>query len=58
MLNDVTNNIYKSWYETIKNKGRGASLKPVKGLDSFTKVDLHHLIWLLHEELKGRPENE
>jgi hypothetical protein len=50
---DVTKNIYISWYETICT----LSNEYTKGLKEFTKEEIGHLIWLLHEELKQRPKS-
>jgi hypothetical protein len=51
---DVTNNIYTSWMETISADGYAPPLP--RPLNVFTKEEIHHLIWLLHEELKQRPK--
>jgi len=53
----ITQNIYSSWYETVKRTGTGSKLKPIRSLEDFSKSDIHHLIWLLHEELKQRPKS-
>jgi len=52
--NDVkTQNIYMRWYNLLQNKGRGASLKPIRSLEVFSLEEIHELIWLLHERLKS-----
>ena len=52
-MNDgKTNNIYKSWLETV-DCNRFPSNR-IKKLSSFTVEEIHHLIWLLQEELRSR----
>ena len=48
--NKVTNNIYDSWLSTLAT----LSHEYTKGLDSLSKEEIHHLIWLLVEELNSR----
>lgn len=50
----VTHNIYSSWYETVKNTGKGCNLKPIKSLEAFTDAELAHLGWLIDEECVSR----
>ena len=50
---EVAVNIYARWYHLLQNKGRGATLKPIKSLEAFTPEELHELRWLLHERLKS-----
>lgn len=52
---DVTQNIYVSWYHTVL---LGENNCTPKSLKDFTKEEIFHLIWLLHEELKARGKEE
>ncbi len=54
---EVAVNIYARWYHLLQNKGRGATLKPIRSLEVFTLEELHELVWLLHERLKGIERN-
>lgn len=51
-------NIYAQWYNALTAKGRGAAMKPVKGLQSLSLTEIRHLRSLLNEELKNRREDD
>ena len=50
---EVTQNIYSSWYENIKNKGKGSNLKPIRSLESFSITELAHLKWMIEERTRA-----
>lgn len=60
MLDDLQPppNIYAQWYNALKAKGAGASLRPIKGLQSLSLTEIRHLRSLLNEELKNRREDD
>lgn len=57
-LND-TQNIYAGWFEVICEPienfdGTPSGMTQLKSLQSFSKEEIQHLIWLLNEELKQK----
>lgn len=57
--NKVTHNIYDSWVETASTYidtmyEHVPYVHDIKGLMDFSKEEIHHLIWLLVEELNSR----
>ena len=51
-------NIYAQWYNTLKAKGSGAALRPIKGLQSLSLTEIRHLRSLLNQELRNRSEDD
>lgn len=49
-------NIYAQWYGILKATGRGAAMKPMKGLQSLSLTEIKSLKDLLNAELKIRRE--
>jgi len=55
---EVTQNIYASWYELVKNKGKGSNLKTIKSLEAFTADELEQIRWLVNEEFAARSKKK
>ena len=56
---DCSQNIYTSWRMTAgikKTKAAFAFYYSLRELGDFSKEEIHHLIWLLHEQLKTMPK--
>ena len=51
-------NIYAQWYNTLKAKGSGAALRPIKGLQSLSLTEIRNLRSLLNQELRNRSEDD
>ena len=55
---EVAVNIYARWYHLLQNKGRGATLKPIRSLEDFALDEIHELIYLLQERMKAIRKSE